>query len=103
MQAEVRNSMTKPNVLEQEIIEGTGAELAEQLRQPERADRRFRLVPLSDEAGAATRDVTPPAAVNEQALSVMRQIAERHKGRRTTDDSNTMRLLREARAGAAYG
>ena len=32
--------------MEEEILEGTSAELAEQLRLPERADRWFRVIPL---------------------------------------------------------
>jgi hypothetical protein len=95
--------MAKPKVLEEEIIEGTGAELAEQLRQPERAERLFRVVPLSQETSVEPSGLQEPVATNELALSIMRQIAERHKGRRTTDNSDTQRLLREARGGAAYG
>ena len=96
-------NMAKPKGLAEEVLEGTGAELAEQLRKPERADRRFRLVPLPQESSMAPGNVQEPVAANEQALAIMRQIAERHKGRRATDDSDTQRLLHEARAGAAYG
>ncbi len=95
--------MTRPKVLDEEIMEGTGAELAQYLQLPERADRRFRLVPLPQEFRTEPGGVQEPIAINEQALTIMRQIAERHKGRRTTDNSDTQRLLREARGGAAYG
>jgi hypothetical protein len=40
---------------------------------------------------------------NEKGLAIMREIAERHKNRPHTDGSDTLRLLREARAGAMYG
>jgi Flp pilus assembly protein CpaB len=40
---------------------------------------------------------------NERMLAVMRRIAERQKGRPYTDGTDTLRLLREARAGAMYG
>jgi hypothetical protein len=39
---------------------------------------------------------------NEKGLAIMREIAERQKNRPHTDGSNTMKLLREARAGAMY-
>ncbi len=42
-------------------------------------------------------------AASDRGMEVMRLLAERHKGRRVTDNSNTARLLREARGGAAYG
>lgn len=38
-----------------------------------------------------------------RGVDIMRQIAERHRDRRVTDGSTTLRLLDEARAGAAYG
>jgi hypothetical protein len=95
--------MAKTEALDEGVLEGAGAELAEQLRQPERADRRLRLIPLPDEVSAGPNGVQEPVASNKQALAIMRQIAERHKGRRLTDNSDTMRLLREVRAGAAYG
>lgn len=40
---------------------------------------------------------------SERGLEIMRLLAERHKVRRVTDNSNTAKLLREARGGAAYG
>ena len=44
--------------------------------------------------------VFPP---NEKMLAILREIEVRHKDRPFTDGSDTMRLLREARAGAMYG
>ena len=93
--------MAKPNVLEVEIIEGTGAELAEQLRLPERADRHFRVVPMQEKA--TPKAPTPSLAPNEKALAALRQIAENQKDRPYSDGSDTQRFIREARAGAMYG
>lgn len=39
---------------------------------------------------------------NEKGLAAMREIAERQKGLRHTDDTNSLKLLHEARAGAMY-
>ena len=39
---------------------------------------------------------------NERGLAAMREIAERQAGSRCTDGSNSLALLREARAGAMY-
>lgn len=103
MRPEEAKRMAKPHLFEEEVWEGTGAEIAEQLRQPERAGRRFRVVSLPQIHNAGAGGAEPPIAANEQALAILRQIAERHKGRRTTDNRNTMPLLREARSGAAYG
>lgn len=86
-------------LIELDVIEGTGAELAEQLRQPERADRRFRVIAVQEEA---TQEA-PSAAPNEKGLAIMRAITERQKGRRYTDPADTPRLLKEARGGAMYG
>jgi hypothetical protein len=48
-------------------------------------------------------EAAPILPRHEKGLAIMREIAERHKDRRTTDSRNTSRLLQEARAGAAYG
>lgn len=70
------------------IIEGTWEEIARHARSfPVR--QRFRLMPLPAE--------------NEDALAIMRQLAERNKARHVTDGTNTPRLIREARSGGAYG
>ncbi len=84
-----------------QIYEGTAEEIATQLRASNLAGKlRATIVP---ENGIETSGQEEPIATNEQALAIMRQIAARHKGRRTTDNGDTQRLLREARAGAAYG
>lgn len=45
----------------------------------------------------------PHVVSGVSGLSIMSQIAERHKGRRTTSSSSTARLLSSARSGSAYG
>jgi hypothetical protein len=50
--------------------------------------------------GTLESSVFPP---NEKGLAAMRIIAERQQTRPYSDDTNTMRLLREARSGAMYG
>ncbi len=92
--------MAKSNVSGEEVIEGTGAELAEQLRLPERADRRFRVVSMREKSGEAP---SPGVAPNAKAAAALCQIAENQKDRPYSDGSDTQRLLREARAGAMYG
>ena len=50
--------------------------------------------------GVEATTTFPP---NEKGLAAMREIAERQKGLRHTDDTNSLKLLHEARAGAMYG
>ena len=45
-------------------------------------------------------DVGPP---NEQMLGILRDIAERQKGRRFTSGEDTQELIRQARNGGMYG
>jgi hypothetical protein len=45
----------------------------------------------------------PQASPNEGMLAALRTIAERQKGLRYTDASDTDRMLREGRAGAMWG
>ena len=40
---------------------------------------------------------------NEKGLAAMREIAERQKSAHQTDDTDSLKLLHEARAGAMYG
>ena len=49
--------------------------------------------------GVQVARTAPP---NEKMLAALAEIAELNKGRPCSDDSNTQRLLREARAGAMY-
>ena len=46
---------------------------------------------------------TPQPGPNEGMLAALREIAERQKGRRHTDASDTDQMLREARAGGMWG
>src|SRR5689334_19499678 len=94
MQPEGAKKMARPKVLEEEFIEGTGAELAEELRRPERADRRFRVVPLHE---SATEEVPSGVAPNAKALAALRQIADNQKDRPYSDGTDTQRLISEAR------
>ncbi len=50
--------------------------------------------------GSKRHGIVTPA---EQGLLIMREIAERHKTRRVTENGTTQRLIEEARSGAAYG
>ena len=52
---------------------------------------------------ARDADETPQATPNEGMLAALRTIAERQKGQRYTDSSDTDRMLREGRAGAMWG
>ena len=91
-----------------EAIEGTGEELGRYLRRSPK--QRFRLVPLvddentdPDEGGTHAARLSRPTQPNEGMLAVMREIAERQKDRRYTDGSDSLRILREARAGVLNG
>ena len=73
------------------------------LELPEAA-QELGLKPGEEVTVSVDRNKTEPAVIpNEKGLAIMREITERHKGRPHTDGSNTLRLLREARAGAMYG
>ncbi|HZT42104.1 MAG TPA: hypothetical protein VFA07_07935, partial [Chthonomonadaceae bacterium] len=50
--------------------------------------------------GVEATTTFPP---NEKGLAAMREIAERQKELRHTDDTNSLELLHKARAGAMYG
>jgi hypothetical protein len=49
------------------------------------------------------REDAQPVQPNEGMLAALQEIAERQKGRRQTDGSETDRMLREGRAGAMWG
>lgn len=77
-----------------QVLEGTWEEIKSHER--ELAGKHLRLTVLPDE------DRSTAVKPNEQMLAILREIAERQKDRPYTDGSDTMRLLREARAGAMY-
>jgi hypothetical protein len=47
-------------------------------------------------------DEIPAFPPNEGMLAALREIAERQKGRPFSDDTTSLKLLHEARAGAMY-
>jgi hypothetical protein len=70
------------------IIEGTWDEIVRYARGFP-VEQRFRLVPLPIE--------------DEDAIAVMRQLAERASDGRVTNGTEMQGLIREARSGGAYG
>ena len=48
-------------------------------------------------------DPVQSTRANEGMLAALREIAERQKGRRYTDPSDTNKMLREGRAGVMWG
>jgi hypothetical protein len=92
--------MSSLSVSDEEVIEGTGAELAEQLRLPDRANRRFKAVSMPD---VENQEISSKnSGPNTKALAALRTIADNQKNRAYSDGSNTQRLIREARSGAMY-
>lgn len=77
------------------IIEGTWEEIL--LHENELTGKRLRLIVLPDQ------DLPLPVKPNEKVLAALRTIAEHQKDRPFTDGTDSLRLLREARAGAMYG
>ncbi|MDQ2688230.1 MAG: hypothetical protein M3Y28_10225 [Armatimonadota bacterium] len=77
-----------------QVLEGTWEEIKS--HEHELTGKHLQLTVLAEESR--------PAAVkpNEQMLAILREIAERQKDLPYTDGSDTIRLLREARAGAMY-
>lgn len=85
---------------QQQIMEGTPQQLAALLgKLPPR--KRYRIVELETLDSA---DIpAPKTAVNAGMIATLQEIAERGKGRRHTDGSQTDSMLREGRAGAMWG
>lgn len=77
----------------EQVLEGTWEEITQHA--DELSGKRVRLTVLEE----------PPAAVrpNEAMLAALHAIEERSKDMPFTSSEDTQRLLREARAGAAYG
>ena len=77
-----------------QVYVGTPDQLAERLsRLPN--TRKYKMTVTSEE--------TTAIAPNEQALTMLRDIAGMKENMKETDGLETDRLLREARAGAMYG
>ena len=65
-------------------------------------DDYLRALMASENGGAeATAEVEPKP--NREMLEVMRRVAERNRGKPLTSGADTLRILREARAGEMFG
>lgn len=80
----------------QQIFEGTPAQLAGLLGNLS-SGKRYRLMEVEEPQSAEE------PAPNQGMIAALQEIAERQKGRRYTDGSQTERMLREGRAGAMWG
>ena len=93
----------------QQVLEGTWEEIA--ARADELAGKRLRVIVETDAPEAVeSPNVGPPnvgppnmGPPNEQMLGILRDIAERQKGRRYTSGEDTQELIRQARNGGMYG
>ena len=76
-----------------------------------RAKAAARQLPLDDylralmasENGAAEATAEVEPKPNRDMLEVMRRVAERNRGKPLTSGADTLRILREARAGEMFG
>ncbi len=87
-----------------QVLEGTWEEIA--AHAGELTGKRLKVIVETD----ATEAVEPPnvgppnvGPPNEKALAVLAMIAERQKGRRETSGEDTLRIIRQGRAGGMYG
>ena len=86
-----------------QVLEGTWEEIA--AHADELAGKRLRVIVDMDAPEAVEQpNVGPPnmGPPNEQMLGILRDIAERQKGRRHTSGEDTQDLLRQARNGGMY-
>ena len=87
-----------------QVLEGTWEEIA--ARADELAGKRLRVIVETDAPEAVeSLNVGPPnvGPPNEQMLGILRDIAERQKGRHYTSGEDTQELIRQARNGGMYG
>ena len=87
-----------------QVLEGTWEEIA--AHADELAGKRLRVIVETDAPEAVdSPNVGPPnvGPPNEQMLGILRDIAERQKGRRYTSGEDTQELIRQARNGGMYG
>jgi hypothetical protein len=77
-----------------QVYEGTPEQLVKHLNRLPNTNK-YKMTVTPEEA--------TPIAPNEQALSMLRDIARMKENMKETDGSETDRLLREARSGAMYG
>ena len=83
---------------QQQIFEGTGAEIANLVGKLSRW-KRYRLVEIEESQNVPA----PKPTENFAMIAALQEIAERQKGRRDTDGSQTDQILRDGRAGAIWG
>ena len=87
-----------------QVLEGTWEEIA--AHADELAGKRVRVIVETDTSEAVeSPNIGPPnvGPPNEQMLGILRDIAERQKGRRYTSGEDTQELIRQARNGGMYG
>jgi len=85
----------------QQIIEGTGEELARYFQSKDRATKMLRVTVEMDDAKSASKSKTK-IEPNEKMLAFLDWLDEQHKKRPETDGSKTVSLIIEARNGAMY-
>jgi len=86
------------------VLEGTWEEIAAHAE--EFAGKRLKVIVDVDAPEAVEPpNVGPPnvGPPNKQMLDILRDIAERQKGRRYTSGEDTQELIRQARDGGMYG
>jgi len=86
------------------VLEGTWEEIAAHAE--ELAGKRLKVIVDVDAPEAVEPpNVGPPnvGPPNKQMLDILRDIAERQKGRRYTSGEDTQELIRQARDGGMYG
>jgi len=88
----------------QQVLEGTWEEIA--THADELAGKRLKVIVETDAPEAVEPSNMGPPSMgppNEQMLGILRDIAERQKGRRFTSGEDTQELIRQARNGGMYG
>ncbi len=88
----------------QQVLEGTWEEIAAHAE--ELAGKRLKVIVEMDMPAAAEQpNIGPPnvGPPNEKMLGILREIAERQKGKPYTSGEDTQKLIRQARNGGMYG
>ncbi len=90
----------------QQVLEGTWEEIA--AHAGELAGKRLTVTIEEDVLEASNiitglTDIPIVGPPNEKALSVLREIAERQKGRPDTYGEDTVQIIRHGRSGPMYG
>jgi hypothetical protein len=92
-------------------IQTATLEVAQEIAEAIKANATARQLPLDDylrsllasEDGAAEAPAETQPEPNWGMLEVMRRIAERNQDKPLTSGADTLKILREARAGAMFG